>query len=619
LGDVYKRQIDGVPQSTTRNITRDLATIDPAAIERIEVVRGTTSIYGEGATGGIISISTKRPAEGGLRFNTDIGGSTSLSHPSDSFGGFVRQTVTGKRGKWDFLVNGAFDRTGGLFDAEGDRLAPDPHGQGGLADTNSYNVLGKIGFDITRRQRLQFTANRYYSVQDTEYASDPIVDTLPALSAKSRARRGLVMDEDQDTGNSLFNLDYSNDDIFGSRLQGQIYHRDYFARFFPFDGRAFPIFGRTIFQSRLEQKKTGGRLALETALPKWTGLTAVYGVDHVNERTSQPVGIMDPAAFDASGGLEFRKVRDSLFVPLIDQRNTGIFAQFEWKRLKKLVLRGGIRHERINVKIDDFTTIAGNFIRGGKLDYADTLFNAGAVYYASDVVSFFGNFGQGFTVPDIGLVLRGSPAGATINSLPFAAQKVDTYETGIRLGWNRAQASFAAFYNTSDLGSSSGGFNQPVIRAPEKVYGAEAVLDTQPTDRLRLGGTFTWLEGESDPNLDGIYTYLNSYRIPPMKMTAYAEHDTLSNWFNRLQLTYSGERNRFGSSTGFGLRPVEDYATVDYLSTVRLPRGTLRFGVENLLNRQYFTRESQLLSTGFNNSYTPAQGATLSFGYSIGY
>ena len=612
--------IDGVPQSTTRNITRDLATIDPSAIERVEVIRGTTSIYGEGATGGIISITTKRPTEGKLSFTTDVGGSSSISHPSGSLGGHARQTVTGKRGKFDFFANGAFDRTGGFFDADGDRLPPDPHGQGGLADTNAFNFLGKVGFDIPRLQRLQVTANRYYAVQDTEYASDPAANALPALSAKARAIAGLHLDENQDTGNSLLNLEYVHQNFLGSRLQGQVYHRDYMARFFPFDGRAFPVFGRTIYQSRLEQKKTGGRFAAETPLSqRRTGLTAVYGIDHVDERTSQPVGIMDPVAFDQSGGLTFRKIRDSVFVPLIHQKNTGLFAQFAWKKYDRLVLRGGLRHERIRVDIDDFTTIAGNSIRGGRLEYDDTLFNFGGVFHTSGVLNFFGNFGQGFSVPDIGLVLRGSPAGATVNTLPFAAQKVNTYETGARAAWQRVQTSLAVFYNTSDLGASSGGFNQPVIRAPEKVYGLEAVVDVQPLDRLRVGGTWTWLEGESDPNLDDIYTYLNSYRIPPMKLTGYIEHDTTANWFNRLQVTFSGERKRFGNNTGFGLRPVDDYATVDYLSTLRLARGVLRLGVENILNKQYFTRESQLLRTGFNGSYTAAQGAVLTLGYTISY
>ena len=56
--------IDGVPQSTSRNSFRELQTIDPYAVERIEVVRGATAIYGDGATGGIINIITKQAGEG---------------------------------------------------------------------------------------------------------------------------------------------------------------------------------------------------------------------------------------------------------------------------------------------------------------------------------------------------------------------------------------------------------------------------------------------------------------------------------------------------------------------------------------------------------------------------
>jgi iron complex outermembrane receptor protein len=45
--------IDGVPQTTNlRSFVRELRTIEPSAIERIEVVRGSTAIYGAQATGG---------------------------------------------------------------------------------------------------------------------------------------------------------------------------------------------------------------------------------------------------------------------------------------------------------------------------------------------------------------------------------------------------------------------------------------------------------------------------------------------------------------------------------------------------------------------------------------
>jgi iron complex outermembrane receptor protein len=64
--------IDGVPQSTNRNAARDLRTIDPSAIERVEVLRGPTAIYGDGATGGVINIITKSGTDEGVRSQTRV-------------------------------------------------------------------------------------------------------------------------------------------------------------------------------------------------------------------------------------------------------------------------------------------------------------------------------------------------------------------------------------------------------------------------------------------------------------------------------------------------------------------------------------------------------------------
>lgn len=43
--------VDGVPLNTNRDSSRNLANIDPALIERVEVIRGSSAIYGSGATG----------------------------------------------------------------------------------------------------------------------------------------------------------------------------------------------------------------------------------------------------------------------------------------------------------------------------------------------------------------------------------------------------------------------------------------------------------------------------------------------------------------------------------------------------------------------------------------
>lgn len=74
--------IDGVPQSTNRNGARILTLIGPSAVERIVVIRGATAIYGDGATGGVVNIITRK-GDGPVKHVAEVGGNVSLSHSSD--------------------------------------------------------------------------------------------------------------------------------------------------------------------------------------------------------------------------------------------------------------------------------------------------------------------------------------------------------------------------------------------------------------------------------------------------------------------------------------------------------------------------------------------------------
>jgi iron complex outermembrane receptor protein len=69
--------LDGIPLNTNRDSARNLANIDPALVERVEVLRGSSAIYGGGATGGIVSITT-RPAGGEPKADTTVTMSTPL-------------------------------------------------------------------------------------------------------------------------------------------------------------------------------------------------------------------------------------------------------------------------------------------------------------------------------------------------------------------------------------------------------------------------------------------------------------------------------------------------------------------------------------------------------------
>ncbi len=64
---------------------------------------------------------------------------------------------------------------------------------------------------------------------------------------------------------------------------------------------------------------------------------------------------------------------------------------------------------------------------------------------------------------------------------------------------------------------------------------------------------------------------------------------------------------------------MDGYVVLDLISELGVGPGTLRFGVENLLNSQYYPVVSQLLWNGANSSYAAAPGMTLSVGYTVTY
>jgi len=374
--------IDGVPQSTTRNAFRDLKTIDPSAIERVEVVRGPSAIYGDGATGGVINIITKRAGTERLTSKTEFGVNAALGElEEDSFGTNLQHTISVNEGKIDFTGNISFTNTGSYFDAEGDKIPSDPNAQGGFADARSINLFGKLGVNLDDYQRLQLTFNRFDEKQDTDIASDPSVNNLPGRQ-KARAIEGLSLDELPGNENTLLNLQYSHDNLLNSKLQAQAYYRNYTTRFFPFDGRAFASLGNEIIQSEVDSEKYGGRLQIETPLFNGEKAKLLWGADYFKEETSQIVSTFDGDIFDSSGGLVFSKNNERTWVPPLDLSSLGLFAQLNLNVGEKLVLNGGVRYENSDVSVEDFSTLANPDINieGGDLDFDATLFNVDTVY-----------------------------------------------------------------------------------------------------------------------------------------------------------------------------------------------------------------------------------------------
>ncbi|WP_342597250.1 TonB-dependent receptor [Cyanobacterium aponinum UTEX 3222] len=612
--------IDGVPLSDSSGLGRQLRTIDPASIERIEVVRGSSSLYGGGSTGGIINIITRTPSEKQFSATTKVGTSIAATGSEDKFGPFFEQNLSGTEGMFTYDLTFAAEFGSGIFDANGDRIFV-LAGDGSLSDAETLNVVSKFGLNFSEEEKLQFLFN-YFKDHREAFILDPEVRTTPGI----QAARALKLENLEIDGglpkrqNIISNISYTNKNFLGSELKAQAFYWSYDENgSIPADQRDNSLFGEVI-RTNWNWQKFGGRLQIDTSLN--SSLNLLWGTDYENEQSQQPFDIFDPTIFDQSNGKVFRKIDEGTFVPPFKTTNLGLFAQLNWNPQDNWLILAGARQEWINFSVDNYTTSDGKDIEGGDLDFNDITFNLGTVFQTTDQISLFANFAQSFSIPSFARVLRVPPTGFVNITDAFDVtqpQKVDEYEIGIRGNWDMVQFSLSTFYSTSNLGTffveGAGGVFVPA-RAPERIYGIEATLDLQPSKTWLMGGTLSWSEGENDDNNDGNFLALSSATIQPIKLTGYIQNQTTPNWTNRLQFLFVGGRNR-AFEEGVDLTKIDSYIVFDFISSLKLGSGTLQLGIQNLFNTQYFPVASQFL-TGFDEQFNVAgTGRTLSLSYSF--
>ena len=607
--------IDGVPVEANLLGGNGLRGLDPAIIERVEIVRGPTGLYGSGASGGVINIITRRPEDASTGW-AEVGISADLGElEDDSFAYDLGFGGSGTEGRLDYVLNFSAQFTNQFYDAEGDVI---PQATAGLAESTVLRGFGRLGFDLTDEQRIQFSVNHISDRRDVDNISDPIVRTIPGRQKARALDIDLDFDDAEKPGSELTNIDltYAHNNLWGSRLQAQVYFYNGSVTSSPVDNRNGGFLDSIIYNEATAEAY-GGRLQIETPLAQ--SLELLWGADYRDERNERVINILDPEFFDEGVA---RSIEQRTQFPPFFLDQLGLFAQLQWELSPSFTFSGGIRQEFLGLSVDDYTTLNGDDIEGGEVDFDATVFNIGGVYRATENLSLFASFAQGFSAPRF-QTLATPPSGFSVEGgfEGLEPQTVDNYEIGVRGQWRNVQASLAGFYAYSDLGTSlretpPGSGAVTVIRAPQRNYGVEATLDWQLAEHWRLGSTVTWNEGESDINDDGEFLALSTFTVQPWKLTAYVEHQTTPTWSNRLQLLYSGNRDR-GFDDGVEVFPIEDYITFDLISQLQLGPGTLTLAVENLLDNQYFPVFAQVLS-GFDDAeYRAARGRRVSLTYSI--
>jgi iron complex outermembrane receptor protein len=616
LGETFRgRQplfmIDGVPQTNPlRDGNRAGFTIDMAVVEEVEVIYGANAIQGLGATGGIINYITLRPPQSGeLEQRAEVGFNTDDDFHSDSFGWRANYIIGQRIGNWDVTASATYEERGLYFDGDSNPVGIDET-QGDIADSETWNFFGKIGWEPTENQRVQLMVNNFNLAMQNNFVSVP---GNRATKTPSTSVPGQTPGEPAENDVTTVTLNYAHLALLGGRFSAQLYRQDFSSNF---GGGSFAVFqdpliapvGTFFDQSQNNSEKTGLRFTQAYNQLMGSDLSVILGIDFLRDKTSQSLIF--------SG-------RD--WVPETEFKNSAPFVQLDWDATDWLQFTGGARYESAKLDVGDYETLAGNRsdlqrvqVSGGSPDFDETLWNLGAVLRPMEPLSFYGTYSEGFSMPDVGRVLRGvTQFGTDVDSfLDLAPLITENLEFGGEWTADWGNLSVAWFESSSDFGvrlvpDADGIFT--VNREETVIDGWEFSGKLVATDWLSIGLGVALLDGKYDSDDNGsVDSDLSAQDVGSDRANLYIDITPWADWAFRVQAFEYFDR-KFYNRTGAVTAEFDGYTTVDVLANWQVhPTTALSLGITNLFDEQYLTYYSQAGNTRADR-YNAGRGRTLAF------
>ncbi|WP_435995249.1 TonB-dependent receptor [Brevundimonas sp. LjRoot202] len=600
--------VDGVPQSTPlRDDSRDGFTIDPFFIDRVEVIFGSNAIQGVGATGGVVNYVTAAPPAEGAGPSGRVQALTTFDDSvfGDSVGGKLAGIVGQDFGRFDLTAGAAYEARGVYYDGADRRVGVDG-AQGDLQDSVSWSIFGKAGVDLTADRRLELMVNHFELEGDGDYmvlAGDRDIG-LPTTSVRGDAP-GVQPSNDV----SSAALSYTDSNVLGGTLRAQLFAHDYSGvfgggTFGTFQDASIAPIGTLFDQSANNSEKLGFKLDWQGDIAPLPGLSALVGLDALRDTTWQGLILTG---------------RD--WVPETRYESLAPFMQLNQRLFDgRLNLSGGLRYETVTLIVDDFQTLAsyngGQQVAGGEPGFEELLANVGATFEVVPGLKAYGSFAQGFSMADVGRVLRGidQPGQDVDTFLDISPVITDNYEVGLEFTRGDFDASIAAFRSETDKGARlvlvNGVFE--VAREATEIEGVEVSARYAFNDTLRLGGAYASLEGRSDTDDDGeVDRDLDGANISPDRLILWAETDVTDALSLRLQAGRYFEREFEGQPAE---NDFEGYDLVDAVAVWRAGFGDVSLGVQNLLDEDYISYNSDTTRAGDDLSYFAGRGRTVTLG-----
>lgn len=600
--------INGIPQSTPiRDGSRDGFTIDPFFIDHVELIYGSNALQGIGATGGVVNqVTVGPPKEDGLSGRVLAQLSSDTRFHGDGLGWKTAGLAGYRAGAFDATVGLAYESRGAFYDGRGRRIGVD-NTQGEIQDSTSTSIFGRFGWQIDESLRVDLVANRFELKGDGDYV---IIAGDRTKNRPATSMRGAVEGRTAANRVETLSLAVTDDDLVGGDLTAQFFYnrsRDTFGgdRSATFQDASLAPVGTLFDQSSNQSKKMGARISYEREIPFVPGLNSTFGLDTMKDRTEQSL-------------IQTKRA----WVPPTEFRSIAPFVQANLALLDdRLHLAGGVRYESVTLKVGDYTTLASygsRAVGGGEPSFEATLLNGGIVLKPVESLRLYASYAEGYTVPDVGRILRGvNRNGVDVDSfLDISPVVSDNQEIGAE--WKRGpiEATAAYFWSTSKLGQllvlnpATGVYD--VQRQRVEIEGLELnVTAKTPVPGVTASAGYAKLKGRADSNGDGSTDIdLDGANISPDRFNfalSYQEGPLSA----RLQSQTYLERSFEGADPR---NSFEGYTLVDATVRYAASIGDVFFSVQNLFDEQYLSYSSDTSNPTDNLRYFAGRGRVFTLG-----
>jgi hemoglobin/transferrin/lactoferrin receptor protein len=391
--------------------------LNPAMVERIEVMRGSGSVlYGSQALSGVVNLITRKGGTEPLQASVE-GGYDSATDGYNSFASLYGN------------VDGFEYRLAGAKSDHEDRSTP----AGSMDNTGFDNdsVYFFAGRDFGA-QRLEYTYENYESssgayVEEEVRTTYPLTDFYVESPRRDRDKHGLFCD--WEVGNSWLQS------VSANAFQQK-------------NDRHFYTYTETVWYGRdinsYSTLDTDGAL-LQLDFQPLGSHSLIAGLQYLNDDVDQTrhVDTVSWTPSIAPTGVEVIRDRASI-------ETWAWFAQDQWEINDRLSLTTGLRQYYVDGELD-FTDRAS--LTPGELDSDQKAIGAlGLVWGASDDVFLRANVSQGYVYPSLTQLATGAYAGSNFVN-PDAGLSPETsvnYDLGLRLQRTELTLDGTLFYTESD-------------------------------------------------------------------------------------------------------------------------------------------------------------------------